>query len=379
VTSNCSDESRRRDLTAGAVAPKRSIEVALLKSGDFAGWQARHGQGWQLPYRLDHLEEYGLRLNWTDALHAPRWQRSRAAPVVARAEQAGVPFAQAALMGRTIAAAPITLAMFESEANAVAAVRRVLPGRQSSVLAVVSCWLAEVLAGAGWRRRAGYRWAYRSVDRLYYFSENQGPMLAEQLGFGPDRLRYVPFGVDDETFIPGEDGDDGYLLVVGRDRGRDWPTLLAAVDGIGLPVKLCCRPADLRGERVPREVEVLGYVDREVYRALLSRARVVVIATRPVVYPSGQSVLLEAMAAARAVVVTRTPALEGYIDDGVTALAVPPGERDALRTRILEAAADDELRRRLGQGGRAAVERSFNARAMWAAVAQDLLAAGGWL
>ena len=41
-------------------------------------------------------------------------------------------------MTRTIATAPMfTLAMFESEANAVAAVRRVWPGRRSSVLAIV--------------------------------------------------------------------------------------------------------------------------------------------------------------------------------------------------------------------------------------------------
>jgi glycosyltransferase involved in cell wall biosynthesis len=92
-----------------------------------------------------------------------------------------------------------------------------------------------------------------------------------------------------------------------------------------------------------------------------------------VVYPSGQSVLLEAMAMGRAVVVTATPALEGYIDDGRSALTVPPGDAGALRRRIEEAAGDDALRRRLATGGRAAVEDRFNARAMWAAVANDLL------
>jgi glycosyltransferase involved in cell wall biosynthesis len=349
------------------------LDVAVLKSWDFADWQARYGEGWQLPYRLDHLERHGLHLRWTDALYRPGWQGSIAAKAVSRTEAAAVPFAQAAVLARTIAAAPVILAMFESEANAVAAARRAWPGRRSSVLAVVTCWLAHVLAGAGSTRRAGYRWAYRSVDRVYYFSENQGPLLAEHLGMGADRAHYVPFGVDDETFRPA-DGDDGdYVLVVGRDRGRDWPTLLGALDGLGLPVKLCCRPGDLRGERVPAGVEVLGYVDRDVYRRLLGRARVVAIATRPVVYPSGQSVLLEAMAMARAVVVTATPALEGYVDDGVTALAVPPGDSDALRQRLREAAGDDALRERLGRAGRAAVEDRFNARTMWATVAQDLL------
>ena len=349
-----------------------ALDVALLKSWDFAGWRARYGDGTQLPYRIDHLESHGLRLHWTDALHQPGWVSSRPAHLLARAEGVAVPFAQAALMARTMATAPVTLAMFESEANAVAAVRRAWPARRRSALAVVTCWLAHVLAPASRGRRAGYRWAYEAVDRLYYFSANQGPVLADHLGLGVDRLRYIPFGVDDETFRPLGEPDGDYVLVVGRDSGRDWPTLLQAVEGIDMTVKLCCRPRDLAGQRVPANVEMLGYVDRDLYRDLLGRARVVAIASRPLLYPSGQSVLLEGMAMGRTVVVTQTAALSGYVTDGVSALAVPPGDPGALRQRIIEAAADDGLRRDVGSAGRASVEHSFNARAMWAAIASDL-------
>jgi glycosyltransferase involved in cell wall biosynthesis len=79
------------------------------------------------------------------------------------------------------------------------------------------------------------------------------------------------------------------------------------------------------------------------------------------------------MAMGRAVVVTQTEALAGYVNEGATALTVPPGDSSALRQRILEAASDDDLRRRLGQGGRDAVEQNFNARRMWAMVANDLI------
>jgi glycosyltransferase involved in cell wall biosynthesis len=212
------------------------------------------------------------------------------------------------------------------------------------------------------------------VDRLYYFSRNQGPVLARHLQFDPDRLVYIPFGVDDETFIPKREEDGDYVLSVGRDSGRDWSTLFAAFEGIDLPVKLCCRPRDIAGLRVPTEIEMLGYVDRTTYRELLGRARVVAIATKPLLYPSGQSVLLEAMAMARTVVVTGTAALEDYVEDNVTALVVPPRDAEALRRRILEAAGDDNLRSHIGQNARASVERSFSARAMWATVANDLLA-----
>jgi glycosyltransferase involved in cell wall biosynthesis len=354
--------------------PAPVTDVAVLKSPDFAAWQSQYGDGWQLPYRMDYLEQHGLHLRWTDALYGPRWSGSRSATAVRRAEALTAPFAQALLLARTIAHAPITLAMFESEGNALAATRRAWPGRTSSVLAVVTCWLAQILDTCRPARRAAYRWAYQSVDRLYYFSQNQGPVLAEYLGLGADKLRYIPFGVDDETFFPAREEDGGYILVVGRDSGRDWSTLFSALDGIGIPVKVCCRPRDIAGLRVPAGVDVLGYVDRPVYRKLLGRARAVAIAAKPLLYPSGQSVLLEAMAMARTVVVTGTPALEDYVSDGVTALVVPPGDAAALRQRLRDAAGDDDLRARIGRGAREAVEQSFSARAMWATVARDLLA-----
>jgi glycosyltransferase involved in cell wall biosynthesis len=350
------------------------LDVALLKSWDFADWQVTYGSGWQLPYRMDYLEQSGVRLHWTDKLHDPEWRRSRRASVVRWAETATVPFAQAVLQRRALASSPVTLAMFESEANALALARRVSPGRHSTVLAVMTCWLAELLTSSGSARRAGYRLAYQSVDRVYYLSANQGPVLEERLHIPSERLRYLPFGVDDETFRPTGDLDGGYVLVVGRDSGRDWPTLLDAVAGIDIPVKICCRPRDLAGLRIPAGVEVLGYVDRDVYRSLLGRARVVAIATRPVVYPSGQSVLLEAMAMGRTAVVTQSPALEEYIDAGVNCVAVPHGDATSLRQAIVETAADDDLRSRIGLAARRSVETSFNARKMWATVAADLIA-----
>jgi glycosyltransferase involved in cell wall biosynthesis len=129
--------------------------------------------------------------------------------------------------------------------------------------------------------------------------------------------------------------------------------------------------------RVPAGIDVLGYVDRTVYKRLLGRARVVAIASKPLLYPSGQSVLLEAMAMARTAVVTETTSLAGYVADGVTALCVPAGDAGAMRRRILEAAGDSDLRAHVGRNARDAVERSYSARAMWATVAADLLALSG--
>ena len=352
---------------------QRRMEVAVLKSWDFGDWRDRYGDGTKLPYRMDHLESNGVRLRWTDAIHRKSWQDSKPGRMLQQFEGAVVPFAQTAILTSDIRRAPVTLAMFESEGNCLALWRRLWPYPKRSVLAVMTCWLAHILTSCSDHRLAAYRWAYDSIDRLYYLSSNQGSILQERLRLPADRLRYVPFGVDTETFCPSGAPDGDYLLVVGRDRGRDWSTLFDAVKGLDMPVKLCCRLSDVAGYEIPSNVEVLGYVDRVIYRNLLGRARVVAVASRPVVYPSGQSVMLEAMAMGRTVVVTKTEALNDYVRDGVNSIAVPVGDALALREMIRTASADDELRQHLGAGARWSALESFSAKAMWAAIAADLL------
>lgn len=348
------------------------LRVALLKSWDFKQWAQDHGAGAGLPYRIDHLQEHGIRLEWTDSVHSDRWVGSKLGSAVRRSEARLVPYAQTLVMARLIATSPATLAMFESEANFIAALRRASPGRRTSVLTVITCWLAELLSRGGKARRSFYRQTYRGVDRVYCFSECQAPLLQEGLGVPPRRVRVIPFGVDADRFRPIGTEDGGYVLVVGRDRGRDWQTTFGALTGLGIPVKVCARPSDVDGLRIPAGIEFLGYVARQRYEDLLRHAAVVVVATKEVAYPSGQSVMLEAMAAGRAVVVSRTDALREYFDDGRTALGVEVGDAEDLREAVSRAAGDSDLRRRLGAAARTAVEERFNARAMWRLVAEDL-------
>ena len=363
MTSNCSDPPDRRP---------EGIDVAVLKSWDFGAWQSTQGAG-SLPYRMDHLEDRGIRLHWTDRLHTEDWQRNRISAPLRRAESMAVPFAQTLLLNGAIRHSEATFAMFESEANFLAAVRHVGSPDRRRPFVVLSCWLAHVLVNSGRARRSGYRWAYETVDLLYYFSKNQGRLLSEALRLAPERLQYLRFGVDTETFSPEPGPDDGYLLAVGRDRARDWPTLFEAVKALDMPVKVCCRRSQLDGITIPPNVEVLGHVDREIYRELLGRAAVVAVIARPVEYPSGQSVLLESMAMGKSVVVSETPSLTEYIRDGIDCLAVPSGDPAAARERIDQLAGDPDLRARLGRSARRSAEEYYSSRSMWNIVADDLI------
>lgn len=316
----------------------------------------------QLPYRIDHLTRAGVHLRYTDLPYRPAGgllpdpvvQTLRLAPAIARAR--------------------VVLAMFESSAHPLGLLRHHVPALRRSRLVVISCWLPELLAGADLAHLQRYRRAYEHVDRLYFFSRNQADLLADLLELPPERLAWLPFGIDDEEFRPTGEPRGEHLLAVGRDRGRDWPTLFRGLAAAGTPTKVLCRPSEIRGLDVPPNVEVLGYVDRDTYRRHLQQARAVLITTHVLGYPTGQSVLLEAMACGCPCVVTDSPAIRDYIEPGRTALAVPPHDADALAD-VLRTELDDVGRLdAMGRAARSAVEASFNAARMWSLVAADLQA-----
>lgn len=338
------------------------LTVPLLKNLPFP--QDRHAP---LPYRVDLLADHGIRLRTTES---PGWPGLRRLPphVV-----------QTAALLPDLGRAAVALAMFESSAHPLALARLAGGPLARARLAVVSCWLPEVLAAADPGRLAWYRRAYTTVDRLFCFSQNQVEPLAELLDLPAERIRAIPFGVDDTEFTPpptstdrGSDDGSPLVLAAGRDRGRDWGTLFAALERGGTPCRVLCRPADLRGHRPPENVEIVGFVDRDVYRAELQRADVVLVITDVLGYPTGQSVLLEAMACGRCCIVTATPAMADYVEDGVDALTVPPHDVGALGEVLAATLADPGRRRRIGRAARDAVEARFAARHLWATVAEEL-------
>ncbi len=100
-----------------------------------------------------------------------------------------------------------------------------------------------------------------------------------------------------------------------------------------------------------------GWVDQEGARALLAKADVLVLPS----YGEGMAMsVLEAMASGLCVVCTPAGALAEVVENGVSALVVPPGDVDQLAAALVQAMSDPDLRRRLGQGAREAFMRGYN-------------------
>jgi glycosyltransferase involved in cell wall biosynthesis len=107
---------------------------------------------------------------------------------------------------------------------------------------------------------------------------------------------------------------------------------------------------------VAGRVGFTGFAERP---ASLLRALDVVVHASTQPEPFGL-VIAEAMACGRAVVVSAAGGAAELIEDGVDALTHPPGDVDALAAVIARAAADTDLRRRLGQQARQSAEQRFD-------------------
>lgn len=114
-------------------------------------------------------------------------------------------------------------------------------------------------------------------------------------------------------------------------------------------------PGDLRrrAQALGLDVAFTGHLD-DPAAAIMGLHIVVHASTRP--EPFGL-VLAEAMAAGRAIVSTGLGGAAEVVEDGVTALIVPPGDPAALASAVARLAGDPPLRARLGAAARSASAR----------------------
>ena len=84
----------------------------------------------------------------------------------------------------------------------------------------------------------------------------------------------------------------------------------------------------------------------------------------------------QALACGAPLVTADTPAARELLADGESALLVPPGDAQAVADAVRRLAADEELARRIGAGGRATYERSADEAVLgmrWRSLIEQLL------
>jgi glycosyltransferase involved in cell wall biosynthesis len=210
---------------------------------------------------------------------------------------------------------------------------------------VVQLWGTDVELArrAPWLARRILRRA-----RLAVCASQELAIAARELG--ARAVRVIPSGVDVPETV-GEPDEPPHVLYAGRlSEEKGVLELVEAAQGLPLVV---AGDGPLR-EQVPG---ALGFVAHDELLRLYERAAVVVCPSRR----EGFGVVCaEAMAHGRPVVACAVGGLLDLVVDGETGLLVPALDPASLRAALERLLGDAELRRRLGEAGRARARATFS-------------------
>jgi len=194
------------------------------------------------------------------------------------------------------------------------------------------------------------------------FADAEKEETMRQFAVPEERLHANAFGVDTRFWTPAPASTE-FILSVGNDGRRDFATLVSAVDGLDVPVKIVTsRPLP---QPLPSNIDHLRgswhapAVTDEELRELYRRALAVVVPLEDSIQPSGQSVALQAMACGRPVILSRTRGLWTGQDFEAERdlLLVESGNPEDLRRAIQRLLDDSDFRERMGRSAREAVDR----------------------
>jgi glycosyltransferase involved in cell wall biosynthesis len=214
-------------------------------------------------------------------------------------------------------------------------------------------------------------------DRIVVLCRTQETYLREEVGLPPEKVRLLLHHVDTRFWNPRavesrvEDEGTGEVRVisVGRER-RDYETLRQAamlLPQISFDIVASSPWAHRKEDEPvlspPPNLRLQRNLPWEQLRKMYwSSTMAVVPLETGTEYAAGATGLLEAMAMGKAVIVTGTPGIADYVQDGVTARIVPPGDPEALATVIRELHENPEEAARLGVNAQRWVSESRDAR-----------------
>jgi glycosyltransferase involved in cell wall biosynthesis len=171
-----------------------------------------------------------------------------------------------------------------------------------------------------------------------------------------EKLSYIPYGVDADYFKMKKSSED-YIVSVGRDRGRDYETLLAVAEKCDHSfVIVASRNGVLPERNFPSNVEVRYDRPLSEIRELYRHARLAVVPSKDQALPegsdcSGQTVILDALSAGLPVIATERSWIRDYFVPGVDLEVVKPADSNELSKEIETLWNDPERRQLLAQHG----------------------------
>lgn len=202
------------------------------------------------------------------------------------------------------------------------------------------------------------RFALNSVDRIIVFTKWDAACLIEKLGIQPDKVTFTLHGYYDVGSATKniQKPETPFIFSPGRSY-RDYETLAKALWDIPVTAYINARPFNIKGIKFPPTVIVNDLVPIDQFYRMLAQAIFIVIPLRDVQFSAGDSVILQAMAAGKAIIATRSPSSETYVEDGVSGILVPPGDHFQMREAILYLLKNPSVCQQMGKVARQRYEK----------------------
>jgi len=213
-----------------------------------------------------------------------------------------------------------------------------------------------------WTRRKLTQALLKKMYTVLYGEGELRPLLQLFPGIN-DKVQVNQFGIDTTFWHPGGNKRGKYILSVGNDGRRDYKTLIEAAKYV--PVEIRILTSHKLPQTLPENIIFLrGSWHKEIVsdkelRSLYQNALCVVVPLQESFQPSGQSVVLQAMACGCPVILTRTAGIwsEEMMVDRYNVLFTKAGDSQDLVAKINEVCNNIELREYLSRTGRDTVCR----------------------
>jgi glycosyltransferase involved in cell wall biosynthesis len=174
---------------------------------------------------------------------------------------------------------------------------------------------------------------FRLICRIVVFSKNEVETYARDLNIPKEKFVFVPYhtNISKPFFV---ESKSDYILSAGSS-GRDYKTLIEAVRGTNLKLKIVARPENVDHLDTPSNVEIICNIPHVEYLDMIANCRFVIIPLESHIRSLGMVVMLEGMSLGKAVLMTRAVSNVEYIDEGTNGFFVDFHDPDKMREKIL--------------------------------------------
>ncbi|MCL3819896.1 glycosyltransferase family 4 protein [Aeromicrobium wangtongii] len=346
------------------------VHIPLPVGTSASRWAHRHERGEvpdASPYGLHHLQDHGWDVTFGGReLTGPVARIARSV----RYRTSGLELVEVGADLRRMSRTESDVVLGYDERTGVPAALAVPRSRFAPVVTGVG-WLTSRAAAAPLQRRLAAR-ALPRAAAVWTQCSAMLPMLGREWQVPAERLHYVPLGIDTDFYAeqPWEQAT-ATVVSAGEDVFRDHALLVEAVRRVSRHVPAVrlelatSHPIDL-----PDDLGTLHTRRMDgAMRGLYARSSVVAVALKRTSTGSGLTVVLEAMASGRPIVVTANPGMSDYVEHGVDGLLVPPDDVDAFAAALRELLADPQRCAEMGRAAAARARAEFTSAAMSAVLA----------